>query len=145
MVEIIFLLFLHSLFFPIGLVLTECTLGTQKENILVCGILGYGSISVLATILYTFGISIPVLTLGFGLCSVGSIAFIVTYRRHCLAIKPSLLLLYMLGLACFISPALIGGGQFVIFQGNSYDHFNYLQAAMSYQDYDHKYLITAEV
>lgn len=145
MIEVVFVVFLHFLFLPIGLVLSAVANGNQRTDVAVSGIIGYGTIGVLSHIFYTWGISVSILAIGFSLLSTGSLIIVIVYRRELIAINLRDTLFYLGALGLLISPALIGGGQFVIFQGNSYDHFNYLQSAISYQDHSYEYLINAGV
>lgn len=131
-----FILYLHLLFFPIGIFVSSRGLRKHsKPNILICGILGYSVVSILSQILYRFGISILQICTLVLLLSVCISFYILAFRRFYFSIKLTSYGIYIVALIFVIGPAVIGGGQFVIFQGNSYDHFNYLQSAIAYQDH----------
>jgi len=145
MIEVAFFGFLHLLSFPIGLVIGRELIKCREVSLAISGLLGYGIVSVLTQILFTWGFSITTLTVVLSFLSVGSFVYLGIYCSHSLRVDLKDGIIYLIAASLLISPALIGGGQFVIFQGNSFDHFNYLQAAVSYQDYDHAYLRESKI
>ena len=145
MLEISFLFALHIITFLYGIGLMRWLVreeDIQNDWPLVFS-LGYALLAFLVTIAYSWGaeiywISFGIIagSIGFGLLGIPNLKFISGKVGWGIAG-------YILIAVLLLLPKFTGGDQFSLFQGNIYDHFNYLTSALVYSLYDYGTLQSA--
>ena len=147
MIEISFLLALHFITFLYGIGLMRCLV--RKEDIQkdwpIVFSLGYALLAVLVTLAYSWGANIS--WIAYGIIA-GGLVFGVFGIPHLKFISEkvgSSFVGYVLIAILLLLPKFTGGDQFSLFQGNIYDHFNYLTSSLVYSLYDHSTIQSASI
>ena len=145
MLEISFLIALHAItyLYGTGLIGWLDRKKDNKENWLIVFSLGYAILSIIVTLAYVWGATIA--WIAYAIIPVGIIVAALGIKPHNIFSKN-----FGYGITAFflivillLLPKYTGGDQFSIFQGNIYDHFNYLTSALVYSVYDYQTLHTA--
>ena len=147
MLEISFLIALHLITFLYGIGLMRWLV--KKEDIQkdwpIVFSLGYALLAVLVTLAYSWGANIS--WIAYGIIA-GGLVFGVLGIPHLKFISEkvgSSLVGYVLIAILLLLPKFTGGDQFSLFQGNIYDHFNYLTSSLVYSLYDYTTLQSAAI
>ena len=147
MLEISFLIALHFITFLYGIGLMRWLV--KKEDIQkdwpIVFSLGYALLAVLVTLAYSWGANIS--WIAYGIIA-GGLVFGVLGIPHLkfISVKvESSLVGYVLIAILLLLPKFTGGDQFSLFQGNIYDHFNYLTSSLVYSLYDHSTIQSASI
>jgi hypothetical protein len=116
---------------------TTCFLATP--------VVGFGWLCVVGTILYRFQISPHSVSIILVVAAVGiggsELARLKSFQRIALSRRDYLLSGVFLGVVAFsLLPAVLGGPQFSLFQGNVVDQFNHLALAISVDHYEYDFL-----
>ena len=157
MVDIYFLIGLSILFFVIGFPISRLLPSSIfKLRGFTAPTLGYGITALVTTLLYKWGVSIPVLFKIFiGVCApLMLFMFIDFYKKNKKNIKivgfytakkniTICFLIWLIGTGILLAPKLTGGNQFAVFQGNHWDTFGYLNSAVVYSKEPYKNIINS--
>ena len=145
MLEISFLIALHAItyLYGTGLIGWLDRKKTNKENWLIVFSLGYAILSIIVTLAYVWGATIA--WIAYAIIPVGVIVAVLGIKPRNILTKNfgyGITAFFLIGILLLL-PKYTGGDQFSIFQGNIYDHFNYLTSALVYSVYDYQTLHTA--
>ena len=148
MIEIGFLITLHLITFLYGIGIMRFIV--IKEEIHkywpIIFSIGYALLPVFITLSYSWGAEIYSISYGI---IIGSFIFgiigIIHFKFYLKKEYILILIGYIFIIILLLSPKLIGGDQFSIFQGNIYDHFNYLTSSIIFSIYDHTTVESATV
>ncbi len=131
---LLFLLLL-SCFWGAGFPVTRLLPGHHRDRILAAPVFGIAVLAILANVSYRFGIMSPVREIVFLIPIVyGLVVLLYHVARNGALWKEwaGPFSLICAGAAIVLLPAILGKDQFGIFQGNKWDHFNYLKNGLVY-------------
>jgi len=157
MIDIYFLIELSLLFFVIGFPISRLLPSSIfKLRGFTAPTLGYGITALVTTLLYKWGVSIPVLFRIFaGTCAALMLFLLIDlYKKNKKNIKivgfytakkniTICFLIWLIGTGILLAPKLTGGNQFAVFQGNHWDTFGYLNSAVVYSKEPYRNIINS--
>lgn len=132
--SILYIIHLLAMYASLGLVIIRLCLVKGDEFLILAPCLGFIIYGIIVTILYRIGVSVEVVFLFGTIFAIPALIMALNYKK----INGLLLLALAITFILSISPLLLGGHQFYAFQGNHWDHFDYLAAATSFRSYDYK-------
>ena len=153
--EIAFVLWMGLLYFGIGSLAIRFIPKIPNQGcFFIASILGLCVVSILGNFLYYCNLSTYIIFVFFNILSIPGILHFIKNQRNIVILscnsKISLLLknsnwstcfVCLASLALLIIPGLIGSTQFVLFRGNHYDAFNYLEMASTYTRFTHHQVV----